>query len=540
MMTLVWFVFMFNNYVGLAITYTLKRYTDDPQVINFISSIGGFVGLFFGPIISFLSDRIWTRMGRRKPFILFSWACAGLTLALIPLIPLLTPRLNGVLAVIGFLPIQELTILSAILIARAILGIGMGPLEPLSMELVPPEQRGKFFAMRGVMGNLGSLLMYQMLWPTFDFLLPILKIPVITGITTSGITLELTGEQVIYTLSSLLYLIMGFYLMFCVRETKNEAAANQQWRDIKIGVFVRQFLKNVFGDRRWYPMYLIMIVPNITALVWGSLQNIMLTDQFLYSKPDLGLLGWPQMILVMVVVTPFAGWYSDKKPQIKSLMMAVLGIVGTLCLGTVIWIYKFELKIDPTMLPNMKMCFLLCTLVTVSIICYFVMIVEVVLKFVNRDDMRVWVSTVAVIKDVLFTIFVYAMIRASGESGIPPITLWMLIGQTSAVSGGFLAIVVGPMLYEFIPINKLGTVAAGAGLLGGIVTFGFANVGASWIKFYTNHIGSAPAHVPWDYTSIYVLQLLLLPLVIAVKVYFLYGVVKGRILPYGRNRIEVD
>ena len=537
-MSFLWFCQLFQIFVnGTALAYTVKHYTDDPRIINLTLTLGGMLGLFIGPIVSFMSDRVWTRFGRRKPFVLVAWGAAAVGTALVPLVPTLNESLSSVLGVFGLQPIRDFAFLATIVVSYMTLGSMAGPLEPICLEVVPPAQRGRFWAMRNVLTSLASLYFFQILFPVFDMKIQIWPFPLF-GLDAAGPgTFFMTGERMIYVLSSAMFFITALFLAFNVKERKMPTAANMRIRDIQIKSFVKSFFHDVFGDKRWYPLYLILVVPGITNMVWGSLMNIMLTDQFGYSKPNLALLGLPAMVISIFMVTPFAGWYSDRKPKVSKQIQAVLAVVGLASLATC-WIVAHQVHTDTLEMPSIWLCFFLCSLISISVICAFVIIVEFILIYANRDDMRVWISGIAIVKDCLFTLCMYLLIKFGTDTGTPAITLWMLAGQFGATTGALVGVVIGPMIYEYIPKNKLGTVSSGSSIFGGIMQFAFANIGASWIVFYTTHIGQAPAHLKYDYTSAYLLQLLLFPISIGVQFYFIYLVVKGRMKPYGRLDLE--
>lgn len=535
LMSFLWFGFLFQIFVNTtAIAYTIKHYTQDPRIISLTTSLGGLIGMFIGPVVSFLSDRVWTRFGRRKPFVLVAWSSTALGTALVPLVPVIGPWFSEITTALGLGPIKDFYVLASIIVSMGVLSSFGGPLEPLCLEVVPPAQRGRFWAMRNMLNNLASLYFFQLLFPVFDMDCQIWPFPFLGQ---GSASLTLRGEQMIYILSSGMFFITSIFMIVNIRERKMEQAANMKFREIKIGPFIVSFFKEVFGDKRWYPLYLIMVVPGVTGMVWGSLMNIMMTDQFGYSKPNLALLGLPAMVISIIFVTPFAGWYSDRKPKIGPAAQAVLALVSVSSLA-LCWYVAHDVHTDKLELPAVWMCFFLCSLISVSVISAFIVLTEFILRFANRDDMRVWISALAILKDFSFTLGMYLLIKFGTVDGIPPITLWMLAGQFGATSGALVGVIVGPMIFEFIPKNKLGTVASGSSILNGFMTFAFANVGASWIVFYTNNIGSKPANIPYDYTGAYLLQLVLFPIALGVKGFFLYLVVKGRMKPYGRLGLE--
>ncbi len=75
----------FSRSIGWAInkgfTFTLlSSYTDSPVIKGVVLAIEGFMGLIVPPLVGWYSDRIFTRAGRRKPFIIIGGFLAGFSL----------------------------------------------------------------------------------------------------------------------------------------------------------------------------------------------------------------------------------------------------------------------------------------------------------------------------------------------------------------------------------------------------------------------------------------------------------------------------
>lgn len=75
----------FVNVLGL--TFTLKKFTDDPVVISLITGSQQGFALIIGALVAFASDRIWTRWGRGKPILLTGWIFSGIFILLVPFAP---------------------------------------------------------------------------------------------------------------------------------------------------------------------------------------------------------------------------------------------------------------------------------------------------------------------------------------------------------------------------------------------------------------------------------------------------------------------
>jgi maltose/moltooligosaccharide transporter len=117
-----------------------------PDKIPILWLAAPFTGLFIQPIIGYMSDRTWCRLGRRRPFFLIG-AVFG-TLAII-----LMPHSTALWMAVILLWMMDLSV-----------NISMEPFRALVADNVPDEQRNIGFAMQGFFVGLGAILGYTMPW----------------------------------------------------------------------------------------------------------------------------------------------------------------------------------------------------------------------------------------------------------------------------------------------------------------------------------------------------------------------------------------
>jgi maltose/moltooligosaccharide transporter len=107
---------------------------------------GPVTGLLVQPVVGYLSDRTWNRLGRRKPYFLIGAICASLALLVMPNSPTLW-------FAAGMLWILDASI-----------NITMEPMRAFVGDMLPDEQRTTGFAMQtffiGASSVIGSLLPY--------------------------------------------------------------------------------------------------------------------------------------------------------------------------------------------------------------------------------------------------------------------------------------------------------------------------------------------------------------------------------------------
>jgi MFS family permease len=123
--------------------------------------------LFLLPVIGALSDRTYTRIGRRMPYILVFAPIAALSFALIPLAPSMIPPANSgtVSAMPGLFALFVAT-LAVMLLAMACFRT---PVISLMPDLTPSPLRSKANGVINLMGGLAGVIGTLFLSPLFDF-----------------------------------------------------------------------------------------------------------------------------------------------------------------------------------------------------------------------------------------------------------------------------------------------------------------------------------------------------------------------------------
>lgn len=109
---------------------------------------GPITGILVQPIIGSLSDRTWTRLGRRRPFFLIGAILTALTLMLMPNSDRLMPAIPAAL------------VLAAVLlwVLDASINTSMGPYRALIPDITPPSQHATANARIGIAIGAGAVL----------------------------------------------------------------------------------------------------------------------------------------------------------------------------------------------------------------------------------------------------------------------------------------------------------------------------------------------------------------------------------------------
>src|SRR3954453_1336797 len=80
------FFYIFNNAV---LPLLLSRFTGNVLLLNLMSNTRSIEGAVIQPVVGAWSDRIWTRLGRRRPFMLVGIPLSAAFMAITPLAPTL-------------------------------------------------------------------------------------------------------------------------------------------------------------------------------------------------------------------------------------------------------------------------------------------------------------------------------------------------------------------------------------------------------------------------------------------------------------------
>jgi len=295
------------------LTFTLKKFTDDPALIAFFGSINIAFSFLVAPFVSWKSDRIWTRFGRRRPFLIAGWSLLVLALIAAPLAPTLW-ILAGVILVWQFAS-----------------DFGYGAVwSPLLYEVVPPHQRGRAVVIKRLI-SLGSLAFFNYcLLSQFDAIHSI-RLPLLGEWT-------LTGEQVIYFVAAALVALAVLNLTFNVRET--EPAGHSTREPFRL----LPFLREVFGSRQWIMIYLLLFCSVSLTASLGQLAPLLITEQLGYTKQVYGEMQTAQLLLSVVLALPIAGLLADRFDRLRVFQV---GLVLSTLHSLVFWLWvKFGMAGD--------------------------------------------------------------------------------------------------------------------------------------------------------------------------------------------------
>jgi MFS family permease len=168
---------LYNNFVPLYLQSGRAAFdaTQDSPIMGFglttfasglIMGLDNLAALFLLPVIGAFSDRTFTRIGRRMPFILAFAPIAAISFILIPLAPgMFTPASNGSISAMPGLFALFVVSLGVMLLAMACFRT---PVISLMPDLTPSPLRSKANGVINFMGGLAGVVGTLALSPLFD------------------------------------------------------------------------------------------------------------------------------------------------------------------------------------------------------------------------------------------------------------------------------------------------------------------------------------------------------------------------------------
>ncbi len=129
-----------------------------PAMTGFIMALDNIAAFFIQPLIGMWSDRTYTRIGRRMPYIVGAAPIAVIAFALIPIAPMLIPaELSGNISELTVPFVLLIGAAGAMLLAMAILRT---PVIALMPDLIPSPLRSKANGVINLMGGIGGVLAF--------------------------------------------------------------------------------------------------------------------------------------------------------------------------------------------------------------------------------------------------------------------------------------------------------------------------------------------------------------------------------------------
>ncbi len=402
-----------------------------------------------GVTAAYLSDRIWTKWGRRKPFYIISTLGCAVLLFALPLVGSLWMLIVAIVMYQFFVDLNK-------------------PWEPLFNEVIPPTQRGRGGVFRMTSGNIGLLLFNWVLISQFD--------RIYEFATPFG---ALSGEMVLYWTVALVMLATGLFLLWFVEESPppvtEENPPLSEYRPTPIlGVrwgggpsqgfwpALKTLFGQMFGSRQAVYVYALYACPILAStILYHPNYTLLYTEQLAMPKELYGRMTAISLGCMIVIFTPFAGYLADKVNRIGLMRFGILG---------------------------------------------------------------------ASVMQLVF--FLYLTLR-TGE-GSPPFVFLLSLSIGTSFFLAFLWAVWGPVVYDYVPSNKMGTYQAGIMFTSAMIAFVQTNMGGWWVKAWSGLFGGGAPGQNYDHSSILIMAFLIGLFALYPTVLFQRAERRGEIKPEGR------
>ena len=274
MLTLPWALYYFMIQVNGVNFFILNRLIDNPAALTFFFSLPGLLFMFvpLGPYISFMSDRIWTRWGRRKIFLIINF--------------------TGTAAVMFCYPLATTVwIFLALMCVAAFIGAFGTPFEALKLEIIPPDMRGRSAAMNTWVSTIINIVFYLAVIGRFDEVVPFLG-------------REISGIKILYWSAAAALLIVVFNYFYGIHEVAPKSTITGEKFSIQ-----KAWQAMTIPQLRY--LYVFMIATTFLNASLGSLGTLLYINQWGYSFQEMGINIAVGGILNLFII-PAVGIFADR------------------------------------------------------------------------------------------------------------------------------------------------------------------------------------------------------------------------------------
>jgi MFS family permease len=272
----------------VAMGFKLREFISTPVLITLIGSFNLIFNILVGAGCNYASDRIWTPHGRRKPFLIAGWTIAAL----------------GCLALPG---VENLWVLVLLVFFYEMLRDVATPYESLCNEVVPPHQRGRANATFTFVRQATIAFFFAVMIGQWDnvYALPW--------------NMVVSGEQLVFWTGSVMTFATVAFVGFGIRESRPAMVSPPMSpRTLaQSAQLLRDFFRDVFGNRQWRALYAVAIAQTIFWIDFGSLAPLLYTEQWTFSKQTYGHLLALSTVATLFVFLPLGGWLADRIDRLR-------------------------------------------------------------------------------------------------------------------------------------------------------------------------------------------------------------------------------
>lgn len=265
--------------------------------VGLIMTIDNIAAITLIPLVGALSDRTWTRFGRRMPFLLFGMPIAAITFAIIP-----------------YVNSSMWTLLPVIFVMNIAMACFRAPTIALMPDLTPSPLRSKANGIVNFMGGLGSIIFY--------------------GVFTSLFTEKKGNLYTDFIVAGGIMVVILLVLLKFIREPRDEFVHSEEQER---GVF--KALLTVFGEKEASTKLLLGAI-----FCWFIGWNGVETYFTLYGKEVWGLaenvsaqyLTYFSLAFLLMAIP--SGFIASRLGRKKTIIIGVVGMFLMLATATLVGI----------------------------------------------------------------------------------------------------------------------------------------------------------------------------------------------------------
>ena len=358
MAMLPWAFWYFQMTMGMVSFFLLNRLVENPAALTFWTSLPGLIFTFIplGAFISFTSDRIWTRFGRRKPFIIAGFMGWAVVLTLYP--------------VAG-----SAYVFIALMFLFALVGQFNAPLEALKLETIPPPMRGRSAA----------------LWSWITTVLNITFWAIVIGRMDEVVAFDaghLSGDKILYWAAAAGLLIAVFIYCFGIKEANPKSTLTGE----KFS-FTKLIKALTMKELRY--LYLLLFATSMLNAGLGNLGMLMYTEQWSYSNQEMGFNIAVGGIINLFII-PLIGVFADKGNRMRIYLgcLACILVLKAAYFGYVTWYLPDQ---RPTLVEIIFFGELTCIFGIIAGVVYFPLVYD----YIPRNLMGTYFSGAIILNGVI-------------------------------------------------------------------------------------------------------------------------------------------
>ena len=298
-----WGFFYFIITVNGVNFFILNRLIENPATLTFFMSLPGLLFMFIplGAYINFMSDRIWTRWGRRKIFLVVGFSGTALAMFLYPLAP-------------------NIWFFLSIMFLAAFFGNFNAPFEALKLEIVPPDMRGRSMALGSWFVTSLNIVFWMMIIGRIDEVIPAWGQP-------------LSGLKILYWTAAAGLLVVVFIYLFGIHEVHPKSKITGEKFNFKT-------VWTALSMPQLRYMYIFGIASSFIGASLGGMGMLLYINQWGYSYQEMGFNISVGGVLNLFLI-PIIGTLADKgKNRMRIwLSCAVIIMLLNICYFTYVTFY---------------------------------------------------------------------------------------------------------------------------------------------------------------------------------------------------------